>query len=133
MVLGLKIAQAKLRVFSMDWTASASQRSKLPTEFLMVYAMGGVAHTIPIKRGDSVKSLGVHYDMDLSGRTQRDLSQQELKGLLAACRHRKATPDTIKAVLESSVIGKIAYRGVLSGWSMEFSLGLDRLMAKEYR
>ena len=41
MVLGLKIAQAKLRVFSMDWTASPSQRSKLPTEYLTVYAMGG--------------------------------------------------------------------------------------------
>ena len=124
-VLGLKIAQAKLRVFSMDWTALPLQRSRLPQEYLTVHAMGGTAHTLPIKNGGSVKSLGVHYDMDASGKTQRDLSTQELNGLLAAFRHRKATPDTIKAVLESSVIAKIADRGVLSGWSLKFSLELD--------
>ena len=95
--------------------------------------MGGTAHTFPTKQGGSVKSLEVHYDMDISGRTQRDLSIQELSGHLAACRHRKATPDTIKAVLESSVIAKIAYRRVLSGWSLKFSLELDRAMAREYR
>ena len=117
----------------MDWTALKSQRSRLPQEYLTVYAMGGPAHTIPIKQGGSVKSLGVHYDTDISGKTQRYLSTQELNGLLAACRQRKATPDTIKAVLESSVIAKIAYRGVLSGSSLKFSLELDRIMAREYR
>ena len=75
----------------------------------------------------------MHYDIDVSGKTQRDLSTQELNGLLAACRHRKATPDTIKAVLESSFIAKIAYRGVHSGWSLKFSLELDRIIAREYR
>ena len=98
-----------------------------------MYAMGGTVHTIPIKQGGSVKSLGVHYDMDNSSKTQRDLSTQELNGLLAACRHWKATPDTVKAVLESSVIAKKAYRGVLSGWSLKFFLELDRIMAREYR
>ena len=29
-ILGLKIAQAKLRVFSMDWTCSAAQRKRAP-------------------------------------------------------------------------------------------------------
>ena len=82
-----------------------------------MYTMGVTAHTIPIKQGGSVKSLGVHYDMDSSGKRQRDISTQELNGLLAACRHRKATLDTIKAVLESIVVAKVAYRGVLSGWS----------------
>ena len=66
-ILGVKIAQAKLRVFSIDWTALPSQRSRLPQDFLTVYALGGTAHTIPIKQGCSVNSLGVHYDMDNSG------------------------------------------------------------------
>ena len=88
---------------------------------------------IPISQGGSVKSLGVHYDLDLSGRTQRDMSTRELKGLLAACRHRVASPDTLKAVLESSVLNKIAYRGVHSGWSLAVTLDYDRLLAQEYR
>jgi hypothetical protein len=114
-ILGLKIAHNKLRVFSMDWTATAEQRKQAPLEVLTVHSMGWIPHVIPINQGGSVKSLGVHYDMDISGTTQRELSTTELKGLLAACRHRKASPDTIKAVLETSVLSKIAYRGVLSG------------------
>ena len=92
-----------------------------------MHSMGWQPHVIPISQGGSVKSLGVRYDLDLSGRTQRELSTRELKGLLAACRHRVASPDTIKAVLVSSVLNKIAYRGcTLAGlwpslWTMTVS------------
>ena len=56
-----------------------------------------------------------------------------MKRLIAAARYRNASPDTVKAVFESSVLNKIAYRGVLSGWSLSYAKELDRLLAQEYR
>ena len=50
------------------------------------------------------------------------------EGLIAATRYRNASVDTTKAVFESSVLTKIAYRGVLSGWSLAFSKDLDKLL-----
>ena len=56
-----------------------------------------------------------------------------MKSLIAAARYRNALADTIKAVFESSVLNKIAYRGVLSGWSLAFTKDIDRLLEQEYR
>ena len=83
--------------------------------------------------GNMVKCLGVHYDMNLSGTTQRGEFPQEMKRLIAAARFRNASANTVKAVFESSVLNKIAYRGVLLGWSLSYAKELDRLLAQEYR
>ena len=126
-VLGLKIAQANLRTGYSAWTGHA----QLLRGALTVHSIGWKPHVILISQGGGVKSLGVHYDLDLWGRTQRKLSTRELKGLLAACRYRVASPDTLKAeaVLESNVLNKIAYRG----WSLAFTSEYDCLLAQEYR
>ena len=71
--------------------------------------------------------------MDLSGTTRRAESLQEMKRLIAAARYINASADTVKAVFESSVLNKITYRGVLSGWSLSYAKELDRLLALEYR
>ena len=86
-----------------------------------------------IKRVGAIKCLGVYYDVNLSGTTQREESLKEMKSLIAAARYRNASADTIKAVFESSVLNKITYRGVLSGWSLAFTKELGRLLAQEYR
>ena len=56
-----------------------------------------------------------------------------MKSLIAAARYRNALAHTIKAVFESSVLNKIAYRGVHSRWSLAFTKDIDRLLAQEYR
>ena len=51
--------------------------------------------------------------------------------MIAAARYRNVSVDTIKAAFESSILNKVAYRGVLSGWSLAFSKEFDRLLAQE--
>ena len=52
---------------------------------------------------------------------------------VAAVATRRASPELIKAVLESSLLNKVAYRGVLSGCSLEQSIQFDVILAREYR
>ena len=54
-----------------------------------------------------------------------------MKALIAAARYRNVSADTTKAVFESSVFNKVAYWGVLSGWSLAFAKELDRLLTQE--
>ena len=52
---------------------------------------------------------------------------------MAAVATRRASAELIKAVLESSLLNKVAYRGVLSGWSLAQSVQFDVILAREYR
>ena len=57
----------------------------------------------------------------------------EFKQIMAAVATRRASAELIKAVLESSLLNKVAYRGVLSGWSIAQSVQFDVILAREYR
>ena len=46
---------------------------------------------------------------------------------------RKASPELIKDVLESSLLNKVTYRGVLSGWSLDQTIQFDVVLARVYR
>ena len=52
---------------------------------------------------------------------------------MAAVATRRASPELIKAVLESSLLNKVAYRGDLSGWSHDQSIQFYVILAREYR
>ena len=52
---------------------------------------------------------------------------------MAAVATRRASPELIKAVLESSLLNKVAYKGVLSGWFLDQSVQFDINLAREYR
>ena len=52
---------------------------------------------------------------------------------MTAVATRRATPELIKAALESSFLNKVAYRGVLSVWSLAQSVQIDVTLAREYR
>ena len=56
----------------------------------------------------------------------------ELRQLLAAARYKPASPGTLKVVVESCLINKVSYRGMLSGWSLQQSISLDKHLAAEY-
>ena len=77
------------------------------------------------------KALGIHYDLSLTGQPRLDLSTAELSQLLAAARYMPTSPDTFNAVVESCLIKKKAYRGVLSGWSLQQTTSLDKHLAAE--
>ena len=102
-------------------------------EVLIIYTWGWEPQEVPIQYGGEVKCLGVHYDIDLSGVTQLALSLAELRHVVAIARKRRASPDMLRAVFQSSLLNKVAYRGVLSGWSLEDSLKMDSIIAAEYR
>ena len=87
----LKIVQNKLRGFSMDWTAAGAHSDTSGQECLVLHSVGWVVHDIMIKQGGSIKCLGVHYDLDLSGHTQKQQSVAEFNRLLAAAKTRAAS------------------------------------------
>ena len=87
-ILGLIIAIQKLRIFSQDWTTQPGQRKQTPQETLTIHSHGWIPSKILIKRGSSVKCLGVHYDVDLSDTTQCAESLQEMKRLIVAVKTR---------------------------------------------
>ena len=72
-ILGLKIARHKLRAFSQDWTQPL-QQSKAPQRSLVIYSHGWKPALVQIKKGGAIKCLGVYYDVNLSGTTQREES-----------------------------------------------------------
>ena len=99
-LLGLTIVSPKLRVFRADWSAgslSATPEAGLP----VVYGSNWVPEVIPVQVTGAVKALGVHYDLAVTGQTQLELSTAELRQLLAAARYKPASPDTLKAIVES--------------------------------
>ena len=76
----------------------------------MVHGPNWVTQEVPIQVDGPVKCLGVHYDLALPGQTQLDISTAELlRQLLAVARYKPASPDTLKAVVESCLINKVAY------------------------
>ena len=131
-LLGLTIASPKLRVFRADWTSGSL--SITPEDgVLVVHGTRWTPEEVPVQVDGAVKALGVHYDLALTGQTQLDLSTSELRQLLAASRYKPASPDTLKVVVESCLVNKVAYRGVLSGWSLQQTMSLDKHLAAEYR
>ena len=99
----------------------------------MVHGPIWAPEEVPVQVDGAVKALGVHYDLALTGQTQLDLSTSELRQLLAAARYKLASPDTLRVVVESCLINKVAYRGVLSGWSLQQTMSLDKHLTAEYR
>ena len=81
----------------------------------------------------SVKCLGVLYDLDYSGKAQLEASRLQLQTILRIVTRKRASPETIVAVLASSTTNKLAYQGVLSNWSLSQCMELDKLFAKEHR
>ena len=59
---------------------------------------------------------GVHSHRALTGNPQLEPSMEEKRRLLAASHYTLASPDMLKAVVESCLINKVAHREVLSGW-----------------
>ena len=131
-LLGLTIASPKLRVFRADWTSGSL--SIIPEDgVLVVHGPHWTPEEVPVQVDGAIKALGVHYDLALTGQTQLDLSTSELRQLLAAARYKPASPDTLMVVVESCLVNKVAYRGVLSGWSLQQTMSLDKHLAAEYR
>ena len=131
-LLGLTIASPKLRVFRANW--STGSLGTTPEDgVLVVHGPKWAPEEVPVQVDGAVKALGVHYDLAYTGQTQLDLSTSELRQLLAAARYKPASPDTLKVVVESCLIKKVVYRGVLSGWSLQQPLSLDKHLAAEHR
>ena len=57
----------------------------------------------------------------------------EFNRLLTVTKTRVASAETFKAVVESSVLNKIAYRGVRLGWDLAFTEQFDSVLNAEYR
>ena len=68
-ILGLTIARTKLRVFSMDWSLNAQLTRSLEPEVILIHDMSGAHHKLTVKRGGTVKCLGVIFDPALTGKT----------------------------------------------------------------
>ena len=56
----------------------------------------------------------------------------EFNRLRVVTKTRVASAEIVKAV-ESGVLNKIAYRGILFGWSLVFTERFDSRLAAEYR
>ena len=65
----------------------------------MVHGPKWAPEEVPAQVDGSIKVLGVHYDLALTGQTQLDRSTSELRQLLAAARYKPASPDTLKVVV----------------------------------
>ena len=82
-------------MFSMDWTLNARQNM-----------MGG-NHVLTVKRAGTVKCLEVLFDTELTGKPQLRAAMTEFK-IMAAVATQRASPELIKAVLESSLLSNVA-------------------------
>ena len=120
-VLGLTTARSKLRVFIMDWSLNARQNRNRAAESIAIQDLKGGNHVLTVKRAGTVKCLGVQFDTELTDKPQLRAALLEFRKIMAAVATRRESPELIKAVLEFSLLNKVAYRGVLSGGSLDQS------------
>ena len=80
-----------------------------------------------------IKCLGVLYDLDYSGTSQYEASRKMLIMIMKVLAKKRASPETVEAVITTSLLNKAAYQGVLSNWNLAQTLLLDDIYAKELR
>ena len=128
-VLELTIARPRLRVFRMDWSLNARNRA---AETIAIHNTKGGHHVLTVKRSGTVICLGVMFDTELTVKPQLRAALLEFKKIMKTVATRWVSPELIKAVLEASLHNKVAYRGVLSGWSLNQSIQFDVELGREY-
>jgi len=75
----------------------------------------------------------VLYDLDNSGSSQYAASKRMMEAIMKVLARRRASPETVQMVIQTSLLNKIAYQGVLSNWSLRQSLELDKIYARNLR
>ena len=90
---------------------NASQKRCLELEVIVIHDVRAENHNLNVKRGGAIKCLGVIFDPDPTGKPQLLATLTEFKQIMAAVATRTASPELIKAVLESSLLNKVAYMG----------------------
>ena len=81
----------------------------------------------------NIKCLGVLYDTDYSGDSQYAMSKGMMTTLVKVLAKKRASPAAVEAVIKSSLLNKAAYQGVLSNWSLDQTLQLDDIYARELK
>jgi len=124
---GLQLAIPKLRVFRTPVGAPT------PAARLTVHTAPWTPHQVPLLSEGTIKCLGVLYSLDHSPAPQLLLAKSRLQGALRCISTRAASIRTAQLVLDTCVLARATYPAVLSHWSLDDCLGLDRLLAAEYR
>ena len=80
---------------------------------IVIHDVRAENHNLNVKRGGAIKCRGVIFDPDPTGKPQLLATLTEFKQIMAAVATRTASPELIKAVLESS-LKKVAEAMLLS-------------------
>jgi len=129
-VLGLEVAVPKLRIRKKCW--GNPQRTLAP-ERLLLHTRRGTPVSVPVRHTGVFRFLGVDYDLDGNDRDQFDRFAASLRGMTAVIHSKRATAETVLAVLRSSTISKVTYIGALAPWPLSWYQELDTILAREYR
>ena len=122
-LLGLSLAVEKLIAFKACWANPGRQNQE---EWLQVHQ--GRDWTVlqtNIMCTGCIKCLGVLYDLDYSGTSQYEASRRMLIMIMKVLAKKRASPETVEAVITTSLLNKAAYQGVLFNWNPAQTLLLD--------
>ena len=88
----------------MDWSLNVRHARNRAAETIAIYDIKGGQHVLTVKRSGTVKCLGVLFNSELTGKPQLRAALLEFRKIMVAVATRRASPELIEAVLESSLL-----------------------------
>ena len=125
-LVGLQPAPLKLRAHKVCWESADDDRE----ETLTLHMMGWTPVVRPIIAGGAIRFLGVLHPLRTGGREWFDQVRKDFTTQLRILHRRRATPETLYAVLRSKTLSAVAYRGAMAAWPLGWLEELDNVLAR---
>ena len=138
LVLGVRIAPAKLRTTAKAWGQEPSGYAN-DDYHLTVHGRDWVPLEVPVAYADtedrekSFKYLGVHVDANNKYEKQYQMIKETTKQAAEAAMHKQASPETINMAIKLSTHRKVAFPGKFGSWTNQELRQLDVPLDQLYK
>ena len=130
LIFGLDLATHKFRAYVF---AFGEPLSFLNHRSIRIHGPAWIPEVVTFRTEGPVKVLGVHLDLDLSGRSQLEISRKRLRKGLEALKSCAAEAEGKLYAITSVLIPRVRYPGQFMPWTEEQIDSLDALVRSATR
>jgi len=130
LIFGLDLATHKFRAYVF---AFGEPPSFLNHRSIRIHGPAWIPEVVTFRTEGPVKVLGVHLDLDLSGRSQLEISRKRLRKGLEALKSCAAEAEGKLYAITSVLIPRVRYPGQFMPWTEEQIDSLDALVRSATR
>jgi hypothetical protein len=135
LIFGLDLATHKFRAYVF---AFGSPTNLMKHRTIRIHGPNWTPEDVTLRTEGLVKVLGVHLDLDLSGKSQLEITRKRLKKEIAALQRCAAKSEGKMYAITSVLIPRVRYPGQFMPWTEEqldtpsvtFRVGARRILDK---